>query len=344
MVAAMSASAPSPLARPRVVSGVQPSGVLHLGNFFGAIQQHLALQESFPGEALYFIADYHALTTVHEAAALREHTREVAIAYLALGLDPAKALLFRQSDVPEVLELAWMLSCVSGMGLLERGHSYKDKVAQGLRPSVGLFYYPVLMAADILLYSASVVPVGRDQLQHIEFAQDMATHFNQAFAGGAAALTRPEPRLSQAPIVPGLDGRKMSKSYGNTIPIWESGKKLRKLTGQIVTDSTPLGEPLPNERCNVYALLQLCCEAAEMEQVKQWYQAGRREGQPFGYGHAKVLLAERLERLFAPARARREALLAEPGAVEAVLMRSAEQARVIARATIRRCREVCGLP
>jgi tryptophanyl-tRNA synthetase len=184
MVAAMSASAPSPLARPRVVSGVQPSGVLHLGNFFGAIQQHLALQERFPGEALYFIADYHALTTVHEAAALREHTREVAIAYLALGLDPAKALLFRQSDVPEVLELAWMLSCVSGMGLLERGHSYKDKVAQGLRPSVGLFYYPVLMAADILLYSASVVPVGRDQLQHIEFAQDMATHFNQAFAGG----------------------------------------------------------------------------------------------------------------------------------------------------------------
>jgi len=344
MVAAMSASDLSPLGRPRVVSGVQPSGVLHLGNFFGAIQQHLALQESFPGEALYFIADYHALTTVHDAAALREHAREVAIAYLALGLDPTKALLFRQSDVPEVLELAWMLSCVSGMGLLERGHSYKDKVAQGLRPSVGLFYYPVLMAADILLYSATLVPVGKDQLQHVEFAQDMATHFNQAFAGGAAALQRPEPRLSQAPYVPGLDGRKMSKSYGNTIPIWESGKKLRKLTGQIVTDSTPLGEPLPAERCNVYALLRLCCTPAELAEVDGWYRTGQREGQPFGYGHAKMMLAERLERLFGPARARREALLADPEGVEAVLRRSAAAAREIARGTIRRCREVCGLP
>ena len=337
MVAAM--SAPSP----RVLSGVQPSGVLHLGNYFGAIQQHIALQDQHPGEALYFIADYHALTTVHDAAALRANVHDVALAYLALGLDPAKATLFRQSDVPEVTELAWLLASVTGMGLLERAHSYKDKIAHGIKPSVGLFYYPILMAADILLYQSSLVPVGKDQLQHVEFAQDMATYFNQAFSPREPILRRPEPKLSRAPYVPGLDGRKMSKSYANTVPLFESGKRLRKLVGQIVTDSTELGQPLPFESCNVYALLRLLCPEDELAEVTAWYQSGRRGDQPFGYGHAKVFLADKLDAHFAPARARRDHLLAHPGEVEAALAAGAARARAIARATLDRCRRACGL-
>ncbi len=337
MVAAMSAP------RPRVISGVQPSGTLHIGNYFGAIQQHIALQERFPGEALYFIADYHALTTVHDAAALRERIRDAAVTYLALGLDPDKALLFRQSDVPEVNELAWMLASVSGMGLLERGHSYKDKIANGIKPSVGVFYYPVLMAADILLYQATLVPVGKDQLQHVEFAQDMATYFNQAFSPHAPILQRPEPHLSRAPYVPGIDGRKMSKSYGNSIPIFESGKKLRKLVGQIVTDSTELGQPLPFESCNVYAILRIVCAEDELAEVTSWYTHGRRNGEPFGYGHAKVFLGEKLDAHFAAARARRDHFLAHPEEVDAVLARSAARARALARVTLERCRVACGL-
>lgn len=335
----MTAAAPPP----RVLSGVQPSGILHLGNYFGAISQHLALQDRYPGDALYFIADYHALTTLRDPAALRQNSFEAALTYLALGLDPARALLFRQSDVPEVLELAWLLACVTGRGLLERAHSYKDKVAHGIEPSVGLFYYPVLMAADILLYGANFVPVGKDQLQHIEMAQDMATHFNEAFGRGEALLVRPEPLQGSAPVVPGLDGRKMSKSYGNLIPIFETGKKLRKLVGQIVTDSTPLGQPLSLETCNVRALLKLLCDPEELAEVDEAYRTGQRAGQPFGYGHAKMLLADKIDRHFAPARARREELLSRPEQVEAVLRDSAVRAREIAGATLDRCRRAVGL-
>jgi len=330
---------------PRVLSGIQPSGTLHLGNYFGAIRQHIALQDQHPGQALYFIADFHALTTLRNADALRTNVFEAAVTYLALGLDPARALLFRQSDVPEVTELAWLLATVTGMGLLERAHSYKDKLANGITPSVGLFFYPVLMAADILAYDTTLVPVGKDQLQHVEIAQDMTTHFNEAFAAADPVLVRPEPLAAKAGVVPGIDGRKMSKSYDNTLPLFESGKKLRKMVGQIVTDSTPLGEPLPFATCNVGALLQLFCDAAEIEQVKHWYRDGRRDGAPFGYGHAKMLLADKIDHYFAPARARRERLLTTEGRaeVEAVLAHSAGKARVLAQHTLDRCRRACGL-
>lgn len=327
----------------RVLSGVQPSGTLHLGNYFGAIRQHLALQEEFAGECLYFIADYHALTTVRDADVMRKNVFDVAATYLALGLDPAKATLFRQSDVVEHVELMWLLATVTGMGLIERAHSYKDKVAKGIKPSVGLFTYPVLMASDILIYDTSVVPVGKDQVQHIEMAQDMATHFNQAFAPSEPVLRRPEWRLSKTPYVPGVDGQKMSKSYDNTIPLFETGKKLKKIVGGIVTDSTPLGESLPVDDDNVYALLKLFCEPQELQDIASWYKAGARDGQPFGYGHAKQLLAHKIEERFGPARERLAHLRQHPEEVEAVLQAGAARAREIARATVDRCKRACGL-
>ena len=328
---------------PRVLSGLQPSGDLHLGNYFGAIQQHIALQDEYPGECLFFIADYHALTTVRDAELLRRNTREIAVTYLAFGLDLERAALFRQSDVPEVTELMWLLACATGTGLLERAHSFKDKVAHGIKPSAGLFCYPILMAADILVYQSSMVPVGKDQVQHVEMAQDMATHFNEQFGGGEAILRRPEWRLSKSPYVPGLDGAKMSKTYGNTIPIWSTGKDLRKRIGGIVTDSTPLGQPLPVESDKVLALLDLVLDEHEREEVRDWYRAGARQGQPFGYGHAKMLLADRIDAYFADARARRDRLLAQPELVEDALRASATQARALAAATLDRCRAATGL-
>ncbi len=328
---------------PRVLSGLQPSGDLHIGNYFGAIIQHIALQDEYPGECLFFIADYHALTSMRDPDLLRRYTHELVITYLSFGLDLDRALLFRQSDVPEVTELAWMLACATGVGLLERAHSYKDKVAHGIKPSVGLFYYPVLMAADILVYQSSMVPVGKDQVQHIEMAQDMATHFNEQFGGGQEILRRPEWRLNKAQVVPGLDGAKMSKSYDNTIPIWSTGKDLKKRIGRIVTDSTPLGQPLTVEGNNTLALLDLVLDEREREEVRDWYRAGARAGQPFGYGHAKQLLAERLDAYFAPARARREALLAQPDLVEDALRTSATRARALAAETLERCRTATGL-
>ncbi|EDM77074.1 tryptophanyl-tRNA synthetase [Plesiocystis pacifica SIR-1] len=334
----------------RVLSGIQPSGQIHLGNYFGAIQQQVALQDDFPGECFYFIADYHALTTLQDADALRANVFDVAVTYLACGLDPDKALLFRQSDVPEVTELTWLLSTVTNMGLLQRGVSFKDKAAAGINRSVGLFLYPALMASDILIYNSTLVPVGKDQIQHIEMAQDMATHFNTTFCQPKKkgevvepVLVRPDYRLSKTPYVPGTDGRKMSKSYGNTIPLFASGKQLKKAVGQVVTDSTPLGEPLQAEGNNVYAILELFCDEAELEQIRGWYAAGARDGEAFGYGHAKQLLAHKIDAHFADARARREHLLANPDEVEAVLQRSAERARAVARETIDKCKRACGL-
>ncbi|MBL4685157.1 MAG: tryptophan--tRNA ligase [Nannocystaceae bacterium] len=327
----------------RVLSGVQPTGELHLGNYFGAIVQHIALQDEFPGEAFYFIADYHALTTVRDAQTLRQSVFEVAVAYLALGLDPEKALLFRQSDVPEVTELMWMLSCGTGMGLLERATSYKDKLNRGIKPNVGLFTYPILMAADILLYRSSLVPVGKDQVQHVEMAQDMATHFTECFPSAEPVLLRPEYRLSSTPKVPGLDGEKMSKSYNNTIPIFATGKKLKKLVARIVTSAAELGDPLPIEGDNVLALLALFCDAEELQTIEGYYRTGQRDGQPFGYGHAKQLLTAKIESKFADARGRREALLADPQRVEDALKRSAARARVEAQRTLALCRHATGL-
>jgi len=326
---------------PRILSGIQPTGELHLGNYFGAIVQHVALPDEFPGECLYFIADYHALTTVRDADFLREMVRHVAVTYLALGLDPERAVMFRQSDVPEVCELTWLLMCVTGMGLVERAHAFKDKVAHGFKPSMGLFCYPVLMAADILAYASSVVPVGKDQVQHIEMAQDMATYLNEAT--GQPLLRRPEWRLSKAPYVPGIDGKKMSKSYGNTIPIFTTGKPLRKLLGKIVTDSTALGDPLPTEHCNVLALLDLFLDEGGREEVRTWYRAGARDGAPFGYGHAKQYLAECMERHFADAHVRRAQLLGDPGRVDDILAQGATRARALAGEVLARCRVACGL-
>lgn len=326
----------------RVLSGVQPSGTLHLGNYFGAIKQHIELQDEFPGQCFYFIADYHSLTTVQDAEKLRELVHDVAVTYLSLGLDPDKATLWRQSDVPEVTELTWLLSTVTGMGLLERATSYKDKVEKGIKPSMGLFTYPVLMASDILIFGSSLVPVGKDQIQHVEMTQDMATHFNQAFAKDDPVLRKPEWRLSKTPWVPGIDGDKMSKSYGNTIDIFASGKKLKKRCGQVVTDSTELGQPLNPEHCLI-DLISLFSDENELEQIKAWFKAGSREGERFGWGHAKQLLAGKIDAQFAQAREKREHYLAHPHEVESILHAGAARARKQARATLDACRRTCGL-
>src|SRR3954454_6407827 len=238
--------------RKRILSGVQPSGKLHLGNYFGAIRQHIALEDE--GLCFYFIADYHALTTIHDAERLRQNTRNVALDYLALGLDPNKAVFFRQSDVPEVTELAWILATVTGMGLMERAVSYKEKIDKGIEATVGLFTYPILMAADILIYRSHVVPVGKDQVQHIEMVQDMAGKFNRAYG---EVFPVPTYRLDRESKVPGTDGQKMSKSYNNTIEIFAEGNALKKTVMGVVTDSTPLEAPKDPDRCNVFALYSL---------------------------------------------------------------------------------------
>ncbi|MER3416766.1 MAG: tryptophan--tRNA ligase [Gemmataceae bacterium] len=319
--------------RVRILSGVQPSGKLHLGNYFGAIRQHIALQDE--GECFYFIADYHALTTIHDAHTLGQNVRDVLLDYLALGLDPERTVFFRQSDVPEVTELAWILSTVTGMGLLERAHSYKDKIARGIVPSVGLFLYPVLMAADILIYRSQIVPVGQDQVQHIEMTRDMAGYFNQTYA---PVFPLPEYRLDETPTVPGTDGRKMSKSYGNTIEIFAEGKALRKAVMGIVTDSTPLEAPKDPQQCNVFKLYCLFATPEEQRQLAERYRAGG-----FGYGQAKEMLLEKIENYFRPARQRRAELSQQPEVLERVLRQGAERARAEARKTMQLVRKAVGM-
>ncbi len=318
----------------RVLSGIQPSGKLHLGNYLGAMTQHLAAQHEH--ECFFFIANYHSLTTIQDADRLRALTRDVAMDYLALGLDPEKASLFRQSDIPEVVELTWILSTVTGKGLLERATSYKDKIAKGLTPSMGLFCYPVLMAADILIYRSDRVPVGKDQVQHIEMTQDMAGHFNATF--GCDVLKRPEPELNEATIVPGIDGQKMSKSYGNTIPLFDSAKRTRKLIMSIKTDSKSVEEPKDPATCNVFALYRLMATEDEVAALESRYRAGG-----MGYGDAKKALAEVVERVLGPAREKREALANDPDFVEDVLARGAARARAVAREVMADVREACGL-
>ena len=322
------------------LSGLQPSGRQHLGNYFGAIRQHIALSLK-DGEHFYFIADYHALTTSRDPAELRAQVREMLVTYLALGLDPARVALFRQSDVPEVCELAWMLACTTGMGLLERAHSYKDKLAHGIKPNVGLFTYPVLMAADILAYDSHRVPVGKDQLQHVEMAQDMAGSFNAAYG---EVLVRPEPLVPEDELmakVPGLDGDKMSKSYGNEVWIFESGARLKKAVGRIVTDSRPPEEPKDPAGLLPMQFLALFLQPAELADWRERVRRGG-EGAP-GYGHMKARLIEVMEDAFAPARARREELLADPAELDRILARGAVGARARARATVDRCYRASGL-
>jgi tryptophanyl-tRNA synthetase len=317
----------------RILSGVQPSGKLHLGNYFGAVKQHIALQDE--ADCFYFIADYHALTTIQDPKVLRENTHDVALDYLALGLDPAQATYFRQSDVPEVTELTWILSTVTNMGLLERAVSYKEKVEKGIDASVGLFSYPVLMASDILIYRSHVVPVGKDQVQHIEMTQDMAGKFNRAFS---EVFPIPTYRLDKESKVPGTDGQKMSKSYGNTIEIFAEGKPLKDAVMKIKTDSKPLGTPLDPETCNVFALYSLFGTDAEKADLAARYRAGS-----IGYGEAKKLLLAKIDEYFEPARQKRKELAANPKYVDGVLQQGAQRARAEAQQTMALVREAVGM-
>ncbi|MEN9468598.1 MAG: tryptophan--tRNA ligase [Verrucomicrobiota bacterium] len=318
----------------RILSGIQPSGTPHLGNYFGMMKPAIELQER--GEAYYFIADLHALTTVHNAAALRANVHELALDFLACGLDPARSVFFRQSDVPQVAELAWILSTVTPMGLLERCHSFKDKTARGIAPSHGLFAYPVLMAADILIYDSDIVPVGRDQKQHLEVTRDIAIKMNETFG---SIFKLPEPAIQESTaVVPGLDGAKMSKSYHNTIDLFAPENVLRKKIMGIKTDSTPVEEPKPMEGSVILALHKLVASEADHRAMENDFRVGGA-----GYGDLKKRLFGAVWEYFAPFRAKREELEADPGHVEKILSEGAEKAAAVADAVMLRVRGAVGI-
>ena len=318
----------------RILSGIQPSGVLHIGNYFGMMRPAIALQAE--GEAFYFIAEYHALTSVRDPEALRENSRRVALDFLACGLDPERAALFRQSDVPQVTELAWILSTVAPMGLLERAHSYKDKLARGMAATVGLFNYPVLMAADILIYDSDIVPVGKDQKQHIEITRDLAVKMNETFG---QIFKLPEPRIQAATeVVPGIDGQKMSKSYGNNIDIFGDEKETRKRIMSIVTDSTPVEAPKDASRSTIFQLYSLVASKNEIAEMRERFQKGGA-----GYGDFKKQLFEKLWDYFAPMRKRREEILADKSYIDNVLARGAKRANQVADVVMERVRGAVGL-
>lgn len=319
----------------RILSGIKPTGAPHLGNYFGMMKPCIALQDE--GEAFYFIADYHALTTVRDPQALRDYTRGVALDFLACGLDPARAVIFKQSDVPEHTELAWILSCVTPMPMLENCHAFKDHVARNKTPNHGLFAYPVLMAADILLYGSNVVPVGRDQKQHVEVTRDLGNVMNRTFGEGLFII--PEPSIiAQVATVIGLDGQKMSKSYNNTIPLFEDEKPLRKRIMSIVTDSTPVEAPKDPANSTILALYRLFATEAEVTQMETDFRAGGT-----GYGGFKQRLFEALWEHFRPMRERRASLAAEAGYLDAVLREGATRAREVATQTMERVRPAIGL-
>ncbi len=318
----------------RVLSGIQPSGKLHLGNYFGMMKPALDLQDQ--GEAFLFIADYHALTSVRDAVALRADVRDVALDFLACGLDPERTVFYRQSDIPEIHELAWLLSIVAPMGLLERCHSYKDKVARGLPASHGLFAYPVLMAADILAVQSDIVPVGQDQKQHVEVARDLALKFNQRFG---QTFRIPEPAIrAEVAVVPGLDGQKMSKSYNNTIELFGDPAATRKAIQRMVTDSKTVAEPKDPAACKLFALYSLLADAPARKAMAARYRAGG-----LGYGDVKQALFEAYGAVFEPFRRRRAELERDPGGVERVLQRGAARARTEIHATLKAARRAVGL-
>jgi tryptophanyl-tRNA synthetase len=318
----------------RILSGIQPSGVLHVGNYFGMMKQAIALQNE--GEAFYFIADYHALTSVRDPDVLRENVRRVAVDFLAAGLDPERAALFKQSDVPQVTELTWILSTVAPKGLLERAHSYKDKLARGLAPMVGLFSYPVLMAADILIYDSDIVPVGKDQKQHIEITRDLAGKMNEQFG---QIFKLPEARINpETEVVPGLDGQKMSKSYGNNIDIFGDEKETRKRVMSIVTDSTPVEAPKDPAKSTIFQLYSLFASKDEIASMRERFKKGGT-----GYGDFKKQLFEKLWEYFSPMRKRREEILADKLYVDDVLVRGAKRANEIADDVMTRVRAAVGL-
>ncbi len=319
----------------RVLSGIQPSGKLHIGNYFGALRQYVELQNQ-GHECLYFIANYHALTSVADPQELREYVDEVALGFLSVGLDPEKVIFFRQSDVPEVTELTWIFSCLTPMGLLERCHSYKDKIQQGVAPSHGLFAYPVLQASDILIYNSNLVPVGQDQKQHLEVTRDIAQKFNNRYG---EIFNIPEAYiLDETAVVPGLDGQKMSKSYNNTLELFEPANSIKKKIMRIVTDSTPVEEPKDPSTCLVYAFLKL---VASEEECKAWHKRYTDGG--MGYGEAKKRLAELTNELLAPFRARYEELTRNRDYVEDVLTQGAKKARAIAQEIMEKVRSATGI-
>jgi tryptophanyl-tRNA synthetase len=318
----------------RILSGIQPSGKLHIGNYFGMMQPMLRHMES--ADLYVFIVDLHALTSVQDRDRLRQGTLEAAADFIALGLDPDRCTFWVQSDVPEVCELTWMLSILTPMGLLERCHAYKDKVAKNIPASHGLFSYPVLMAADILLYQAQVVPVGKDQKQHVEVARDIAIRFNHTYG---ETFVVPEPEINETTaIVPGLDGQKMSKSYDNTIPIFLDEKALRKRVMAIQTDATPVDEPKDPAKCNLYALLKLFASPEKMREVHDLYINGGA-----AYGYLKQDLFELINAYFAGARTRKKELLDNPDYLRQVLVNGGEKARAKAMVTLELARDRMGL-
>ncbi|MFN5797617.1 MAG: tryptophan--tRNA ligase [Planctomyces sp.] len=318
----------------RVLSGIQPTGRFHWGNYFGAIRQYIALQGQ--EQSFFFIADFHALTTIRDRDLLRQNIRDAAMDLLALGLNPDRACLFRQSDVPEVTELTWLLMTITQMHLLEKCHAYKDKKAKGLAADAGLFTYPVLMAADILAYDSTHVPVGADQIQHVEVARDLAQRFNSLYGD---CLQLPEAMvLPESAKVPGLDGEKMSKSYGNTIDIFETPKKMRKKIMSITTDSTAMESPKNADTCTVFELYRLFADEQRQAALRQRYEAGG-----MGYGEAKEQLYQAAMEMFGPAFERRAALEANPDQLEDILRQGAAKARARAQEVLARVREACGL-
>lgn len=318
----------------RSLSGIQPSGILHLGNYFGAIDQFIKMQDDYEG--FYFVADYHSLTSQTKPEALRENTKNIILDYLALGLDPNKSHLFLQSDVPEHLELYWLLCNVTPVGLLERAHSYKDKVAKGFYPNMGLFNYPALMAADILLYDSDVVPVGKDQKQHLEMTRDIAMKFNQQY--DVDFLKLPEPFiLDNVAVIPGTDGQKMSKSYENTIQMFAPKKRLKQQIMSIVTDSTPLEDP-KNPDNNIAKLYAFFANIEKQSEMKENFLAGN-----YGYGHAKTELLDAILNHFGEAREKREELLKNPKFMEEILYEGAKKARAIASKKVQEAKEIIGL-
>ena len=318
----------------RVLSGIQPSGRLHIGNFFGAMRQHLQLQTEH--DCFYFIADYHALTSSPSPDEVADLSLGVAMDYIALGLNTGKTIFWRQSDVPEVTELTWLLSCITPMGLLQRCTSYKDKVAQGLSPNHGLFAYPVLQAADILIVQSDIVPVGADQKQHIEVTRDIAIRFNNTY--GEVFTVPKEHIIESVAVVPGIDGRKMSKSYGNTIEIFEPEDSVKKKIMRIVTDSVPVEEPKDPDKCNVFALLKLVADSDELGEWESRYRTGG-----LGYGVVKKRLVELIIDYFKPYRQKRAELENNMDYVKEVLAKGAERAKSVAGETLEKARQAVGL-
>ncbi len=319
----------------RILTGFQPSGKLHIGNYFGAMQPAVQLQDQ--GDAFYFLADYHAMTSMSDATTLRENVQNLAIDFLACGLDPEKATIFRQSDIPEVNELAWILSTVCPMGLLERCHSYKDKVAKGISANHSLFAYPALMAADILLYDANIVPVGKDQKQHAEVTRDLAQKINDKFGEGTLIIPEPQIKENTAAVL-GIDGQKMSKSYNNTIPLTGGKKVIHKTIMRIVTDSTAVEDPKPTEGSNVIALYKLFADEAAVNQMIAEHEAGG-----FGYGHFKQTLFDAYWEHFSAVREKREELENHLDYVNAVIDKGAERARQESAKVLDRVRKAVGL-